>query len=61
MIKVTSKQNEYLLNLESGPKTKKDWRVAMGIDWMTRSEIKEAIPPAYTEYIGQYLRTMRDR
>ena len=38
-----------------------DWRVAMGIDWMTRSEIKEAIPPAYTEYIGQYLRTMRDR
>jgi len=33
-----------------------DWRVAMGISWMTRSEIKEAIPPAYTEHIGRHLR-----
>ena len=32
-----------------------DWRVAMGIDWMTREEIKEAIPPAYTEWIGRHL------
>ncbi len=29
---------------------------AMGIDWfMTRQEVREAIPPAYTEYIGKYL------
>lgn len=28
-------------------------REAMGIDWMTRDELGEAIPPAYTEYIGQ--------
>lgn len=28
----------------------------IGIDWfMTRPEVREAIPPAYTEYIGQYL------
>ena len=29
---------------------------AMGIDWfMTRPEVREAIPPAYTEYIGKEL------
>jgi DNA (cytosine-5)-methyltransferase 1 len=28
---------------------------AMGIDWMEWSELKEAIPPAYTEWIGRHL------
>jgi len=32
-----------------------DWRIAMGIDWMNRAEIKQAIPPKYTAYIGRYL------
>lgn len=27
-------------------------RKAMGIDWMTRDELREAIPPAYAEFIG---------
>ena len=35
--------------------TIEQWRQAMGIDWMLRSEIKDAIPPAYTEYIGKYM------
>lgn len=30
-------------------------RDAMGIDWMTKGEINEAIPPAYTEWIGRQL------
>lgn len=30
-------------------------RSAMGIEWMTRDGLAEAIPPAYTEYIGKHL------
>lgn len=29
--------------------------VAMGIDWMNKGELNEAIPPAYTEWIGKRL------
>lgn len=32
-----------------------DWRAAMGIDWMTRDELAQAIPPVYTEFIGAQL------
>jgi DNA (cytosine-5)-methyltransferase 1 len=36
--------------------TKDDWRSAMGIDWMqTRRELANAIPPAYTLWIGRQL------
>jgi DNA (cytosine-5)-methyltransferase 1 len=38
------------------------WRIpldvqqeSMGIDWMTLTELSEAIPPAYTEHIGHQL------
>jgi DNA (cytosine-5)-methyltransferase 1 len=30
-------------------------RAAMGIDWMNRDELSEAIPPAYTQFIGEQL------
>jgi DNA (cytosine-5)-methyltransferase 1 len=39
-----------------------EWRVplglqleAMGVDWMTLTELTEAVPPAYTEFIGGQL------
>ena len=30
-------------------------RKAMGIDWMTGAELSQAIPPAYTQFIGEQL------
>jgi len=54
-----------LTNCETGPGIARwitgnyadheDASAAMGIDWMTRRELTQAIPPAYTEHIGHYL------
>jgi DNA (cytosine-5)-methyltransferase 1 len=34
---------------------------AMGIEWMTVAELAQAIPPAYTRYLGQQLLAALDR
>lgn len=36
-------------------------REAMGIDWMTRDELREAIPPAYSEYIAKAFLAQREQ
>lgn len=36
--------------------TSDERQLAMGIDWMNRDELAEAIPPVYTEHIGEQLR-----
>lgn len=32
-----------------------EMRRAMGIDWMTRAELSQAVPPAYTKWLGERL------
>jgi len=36
-------------------KSLEEGSAAMGIDWMDVAELSQAIPPAYTEFIGQHL------
>lgn len=51
-----SKHNYCHLNcLPSKTSKLKVWQHAMGIDWMTKQELTQAVPPAYSEYIGEYL------
>lgn len=36
-------------------------REAMGIEWMRREELKEAVPPCFTEFLGKQLLQWLDR
>lgn len=38
-----------------------DASIAMGIDWMTKRELAQAIPPAYTKYIGHLMINILNR
>lgn len=35
--------------------TDRELRAAIGVEWMSIAEMRESIPPAYTELIGRYL------
>lgn len=45
------KTGEYVTVAGNGKDTSR-WADAMGMNWAQPDEIKEAIPPAYTEYLG---------
>jgi DNA (cytosine-5)-methyltransferase 1 len=51
----TNEWTDYVQVTGGGNCTLAAARDAMGIDWMTKGEINEAIPPAYTEQIGRQL------
>lgn len=34
------------------------WQDAMQIDWMTKDEIRESIPPAFTQHIGELIQVL---
>lgn len=44
--------------LHRKPKNMAQASIAMGIDWMIRRELTQAIPPAYSFYIAQQLRAV---
>lgn len=46
-------------NISKG--TAEQWRKAMDIDWMTRKELTQAIPPAYTKYIGKLMLKAKEK
>ena len=51
----TDERKDYVQVTGGGNCTIVAAREAMGINWMTKREINEAIPPAYTRFIGKQL------
>lgn len=48
------KDNQFL-TVTGGDFLVEDARIAMGISWMTGDELAQAIPPAYTEWLGKIM------
>lgn len=53
-------QGATAISVAGGIYKKSDGEIAMGINWMTKRQLSQAIPPVYTEWIGrQLLKLMR--
>ena len=50
-----------IVTVAGGQFRKADGERALGIDWMINDELAEAIPPAFTEYVGRQLRAALGR
>ena len=62
LLVTTAGRNSRAIRKPGEFKSVKNAPAAYGIDWMTHAELCQAIPPAYTEYIGkQLLRVMEAR
>ena len=51
-------KNDYITAVDGGcapPYSRVRWQNALGIDWMNKTGMVEAVPPAYSEYIGRYV------
>jgi DNA (cytosine-5)-methyltransferase 1 len=48
-------QNGYYLTVTGEGFLRDEARVAMGISWMSSKELSQAIPPAYTEWLGKQM------
>ena len=52
---VGNKRRSTVVQVYGNAGEKHEWPAAMGIDWMTSDELAQAIPPAYTRFIGKRL------
>lgn len=44
-------------SIQRAARTLEEGRAAMGIDWMSWDDLRESIPPAYSEWVGSHLMT----
>lgn len=51
-------QQNVIRNEERHVFSVEDAKAAMGIDWMTMADLSQAVPPAFTEFLGRYLKSM---
>ena len=51
----TDEMRDFVMVTGGGNCTVAAARDAMGIEWMIKSELNEAIPPIYTQFIGEQL------